>query len=234
MIGHQSYCICCGDKLSSSDHEWLQCDDCRGEDDGIYCASCGECIDEDDAIYIDGDTYCRDCVWYCDSCEEYHLNGEEKHTLHLYNDAWIDVCDDCFENYAQCEDCGEWYEITENEEGHEHNLCPDCLSRKKNEAVRARCGVETNKSYDVGDMVITGYAVDLDYFTQRKMRDNLGKATVIIGKRTSYNGTIYYRVLDNIQISQDSIIGLVKDPEQHQQGDLIIPASEFTAPLIDE
>ena len=81
------------------------------ESECITCASCGRPIDpdDDDVAYIDGDYYCRDCIFWCDYHEEYEPDNRE----HTYINGYGYVCDEGIDEMVsngylrRCESCGE-------------------------------------------------------------------------------------------------------------------------------
>lgn len=96
-IGHDPICVYCGDW-----HDRRGSIDCCH--DGYICADCGCYVSRDDYIEIDGEIYCRDCVNYCEWCDEYH-RGESYRARNRrgYN---IDICEYCAESdFTYCEDC---------------------------------------------------------------------------------------------------------------------------------
>ena len=156
-VGHTPICIYCGDE--------------HGKEDNISCcatATCTECgcyidDDEDEIIWIDGDPYCRDCVTYCECCDEWfvgegtYIEEEERYVCdsclseyyrycdecgeyHYYeNGTYVEsenewVCDSCLEDYySVCEECGEYFR---NDLIREHNgryLCAECLNEIEDE-----------------------------------------------------------------------------------------------------
>lgn len=100
-VGHAPICIECGYEHDCEDN--ISC--CHN---GIKCANCGEYVDEDDVIYIDGEPYCRDCVFYCDDCGEYYVGeGTYVHNSRGYE---VCVCEDCRDEYYEyCAECGEYH-----------------------------------------------------------------------------------------------------------------------------
>jgi hypothetical protein len=151
VIGASPICIECG--YTHDEESNINC--CSSSNQ--YCYDCGCLIDEDDAIWINGDAYCRDCVSYCDYCNEYHT-GDSTYVhsdgiyvcnycldeyyvwcedcdeyFHRDNATYIEsldryVCDDCLEHYTQCAYCEEYFEDDEiTVNGNEENVCHNCL-----------------------------------------------------------------------------------------------------------
>ena len=97
VVGESPICIECGDRHSVERN--INC--CR---DGYHCADCGCTIDEDDVIWVNDEPYCRDCVEYCDYCEEYHRSES------TYVEGFGYVCEDCLEHhFYYCDDCDSWH-----------------------------------------------------------------------------------------------------------------------------
>lgn len=62
------------------------------------CYHCGESIDEGDVIYdVDGNTACRDCVTYCDYCNEYHYIDNTSYSSILY----VSYCNNCQSEHVE-------------------------------------------------------------------------------------------------------------------------------------
>lgn len=119
-VGHAPICIECGYEHDCEDN--ISC--CRN---GVKCAACGEYVDEDEAIYIDGEPYCRDCVFYCDDCGEYYIGeGTYVHNSRGYE---ICVCEDCRDEYYEyCAECGQYHprECMTYIESQGDYVCDDC------------------------------------------------------------------------------------------------------------
>lgn len=135
LVGAAPICIECG--YTHSTEDCINC--CNNPAGGLCCDDCGCELDEDDAFYIDGTAYCRDCVNWCEWCEEYH-RGEE----YFIEGRDIYVCESCFyEDFATCDHCGDNYEkddMTEatNEHGRAVYVCKYCLERYYEECTE--CG----------------------------------------------------------------------------------------------
>lgn len=78
-------------------------------------------------IYIDGEPYCRDCVFYCDDYGEYYIGeGTYVHNSRGYE---ICVCEDCRDEYYEyCAECGQYHprEYMNYVESQEEYVCNDC------------------------------------------------------------------------------------------------------------
>lgn len=157
IVGHDPICIRCGKEHSTADN--INC--CSSK---YTCADCGCAIeDEDDVIYIDGETYCRDCVNYCNCCNEYtrddvtYIESEDRYVCDDCLNEYYEYCTGCDEyvdrddmTYVESEDecycrsclednfctCGRCMEIFRNRvmtEFDNEELCPDCLEEAKAE-----------------------------------------------------------------------------------------------------
>lgn len=155
QIGASPICINCGDT-----HNIQANINCCGIS---RCADCGAVIyDEDDIYWVDGECYCRNCVEYCEYCEEWHredctyIEGygyvcdscRNEHFICCYDcNTWIHeddayyiqgedeyVCRICRDNYyTMCNECGEYFS---NDDITHHNgdaLCPDCYDEATEE-----------------------------------------------------------------------------------------------------
>lgn len=160
-VGASPICIECGDRHWTAEN--INC--CNV----ARCSDCGARItNEEDIYYVNGEPYCRDCVYYCESCEEYHRMEEfyvrdfgyvcedcfSRYYVECsicgdgvrdYDAIWIEcedryVCSDCCdEHYFYCEECGEYYP---NGEAYEHNgdcLCEDCYNNRIEEENGEAC-----------------------------------------------------------------------------------------------
>lgn len=120
-IGNKPICIECGD--THNNQENINCCDA-----GCVCENCGDAMDEDDVCYVNGHRYCRDCVVYCDYCEEYVLSDSAR---------WVDsvdtyVCDDCLDDrFIYCAHCSEYYPEDEAMylDHYDSGACDSCLER---------------------------------------------------------------------------------------------------------
>lgn len=153
-VGASPICIECGERHDNTEN--INC--CHGY--GVRCADCGCTIyDEDGEYWVNGDVYCRDCVSYCDYCEEYHrgenyyIEGRDIDVCeYCYNEyfvyceccacdvhrddaTWVEsensyVCDDClYRYYTQCDECDEWVRRDDVESDGNREFCPDCYEK---------------------------------------------------------------------------------------------------------
>lgn len=156
VVGSSPICIECG-----YHHSEENCISCCSTPSTRYCEDCGCALDDDDVIWIGDSQYCRDCVSWCESCEEYH-RGEEYYiddenmyvcewcfneyythceccdnNVNRDNAYWVEsesayICEDCIdEHYSRCDECGEY---CSNDDIHMHEgrqLCEDCYDECK-------------------------------------------------------------------------------------------------------
>ena len=118
-VGHTPICIECG-----CEHDESGCINCCNIPNKFICNDCGDEINEEDVIWIDGEAYCRDCVDFCDCCEEYHRSEST-----WINDRHIYVCESCLEEYySYCEFCNRYFD---NDDMHyvddDGYVCSDCF-----------------------------------------------------------------------------------------------------------
>lgn len=98
-IGHESYCIVCGESYDISGA--LHCSDVceNGEEWDYVCTDCGSRLNEEDVIWVDGQPYCSDCVLWCECCKEYHRIDD----VDYYPELDEYICDSCrSSDYSQC------------------------------------------------------------------------------------------------------------------------------------
>ena len=162
-IGHAPICIECG-----GIHDVSESINCCHIPNARICADCGCVIEcEDDAIWVDGEYYCRDCVSWCDICEEYHRSegryierdrievceycfdeyyytcrecGEYVHRDDVYyvEEGDYYICQDCYEDdYATCTDCGEIFKYEDMQEYDDELYCPHCYKKAVKEEEEA-------------------------------------------------------------------------------------------------
>lgn len=119
VMGAEPICIECGHHHYQQDN--ISC--CYSD---YTCSCCGANIDEDNAYWVGDEPYCRDCVEWCDECQDWYRREDGRY-LENY-DRW--VCDDCLERYYHyCADCDEYvheYDCT-YVESVERYVCNDCL-----------------------------------------------------------------------------------------------------------
>ena len=151
IVGAEPICIVCGERHYDSE----SISHCSK----YVCADCGRRIDEDDVYWIHGESYCRDCIHYCEYCGEYHTGEEhyvngygyvcedclERHFVyceccenyvHEDNSYYVDcedryVCGNCIDHYyISCEDCGEYFPDDEICYDGDDALCESCYDER--------------------------------------------------------------------------------------------------------
>jgi hypothetical protein len=154
-VGADPICIECGEEHDCSEN--INC--CSGM---RYCADCGcRIYNEEDEYWVGDEIYCRDCVSYCDVCDEYHRDEEtyirsedryvceyclENHytycdCCHEYvhnsrvryiEEEEIDICEDCEDEVAVCEECGREFLISNMTRTEDGDyLCRRCIEEKE-------------------------------------------------------------------------------------------------------
>ncbi len=114
-VGHDPICIRCGEEHTAT----YNIDCCSL----LRCADCGRFIcDESEAYEVDGETYCRGCVNYCDHCDEYHRRGSQ-----YLNGVCMHVCDDCMSHYALCDECGRYELVDRITSVGNRKVCRRCI-----------------------------------------------------------------------------------------------------------
>lgn len=91
------------------------------------CAECGCVIEEHDDYYeVNGKIYCEDCdselFEECADCGEKFLR-DEMHWIEGYDHY---VCDDCFDEYIICDNCGEYERRDNAYDTNEGLVCSYC------------------------------------------------------------------------------------------------------------
>lgn len=118
VMGAAPICIECGKTHDRADN--INC--CHS---GYQCEDCGCYISEDDVIWVGDYPYCRDCVSWCDCCQEY---TRDEMTYIESEDRW--VCEYCLsEYYDYCENCHTYYHRDETfyDENSGNCYCQDCF-----------------------------------------------------------------------------------------------------------
>jgi hypothetical protein len=159
-VGHDPICIECGEEHDIEDnidccHNGYSC-----------CADCGvRIVDEDDEYYVNGEVYCRDCVSYCDYCEEYHrqdshwIDNENIYVCEYCYNEYFTCCDNCGNDvrredvteidgewicescldqyYTRCDECGAYVLDTEIHRHEDDYLCEDCYTARTEDETEA-------------------------------------------------------------------------------------------------
>ena len=106
VVGHEAYCLHCGEKLYGRDHSWLQCDFHRRT---LKCNCCGKRMHmHDDYYVIENNFYCPDCVFWCDYHQKYEPMDWKYGEL-TTNEGTKIMCYDATRHFMKCDDCGVWY-----------------------------------------------------------------------------------------------------------------------------
>ncbi len=118
-VGANPICVTCGNTHSVSDN--ISC--CNS---GSICEDCGcRIYDEEDEYWVGDSCYCRDCVTWCEVCDEYHRNDDTTYIDHENRY----VCNSCLDrHYTYCDCCEEYYynEDTYYIEGTGEDVCYNC------------------------------------------------------------------------------------------------------------
>lgn len=100
------------------------------DDDGNVertCSCCGDSIIYyDDIIWVDGEVYCSDCAFYCESCEEYHTGD----SYTVGGECWCSFCVE--RNAGWCDSCST-YVPSENLKyvvSRDECICDFCIERE--------------------------------------------------------------------------------------------------------
>jgi formylmethanofuran dehydrogenase subunit E len=121
IIGSRVYCLMCGDDISNE--KSLYCNDCA--DSKESCEDCGHRYYEDDLYYVNDGYYCRDCLHYCNNCNEHTRNQTTNVNGRNY-------CNNCLnEECTMCEDCDEWIKHDDSYyvDGDDKYICEYCYNR---------------------------------------------------------------------------------------------------------
>lgn len=135
-----SYCDRCEEYYPNDHVTYVEdadcdyCDDCLAE----YCECCEECGEyhlRENMHQVSGGAWvCDDCLdnyTYCEKCGEY-VRDDEVFEVFKEDGTPTFVCSDCRDEfYAECEDCGRYFEKDAVQDGR----CPDCRAKDEEEAV---------------------------------------------------------------------------------------------------
>lgn len=124
QVGASPICIECGET-----HNKPESINCCNISNAYICEDCGCVIEEGEEIWVGDYMYCRDCVHWCDSCNEYFRGSS--YLVHTNGNEYT-VCEYCFNDYIWCDECSEYHyceEVTYIEsEG--IDVCQSCLKDK--------------------------------------------------------------------------------------------------------
>ena len=131
IVGAMPICVQCGER-----HEYEE--SINHCDEGRVCQGCGRIIrDEDDEYWVGDTCYCRDCVTYCECCDEYVYHEDAAYSDRVGHY----ICPYCRANYyTYCNICGE-YEYNDDAqyiESEDRYVCHECLEEYYEEC--AKCG----------------------------------------------------------------------------------------------
>lgn len=149
-IGHDAYCLCCGEVLDPDEHSSMWCD---AHSHIIKCERCGRLFDPDNDDFdswkqIDGDWYDEDCYFWCEAHNAYEPI-DQKHDdpdAKLYRADGYEMDDFCSYAWTSshvCEDCGRRFFNVKMVKGY----CPDCAP--KHVKMCPICGKEMEKDMDI-------------------------------------------------------------------------------------
>ena len=161
IIGHEAYCVHCGISLHGSNAKWLQCvNHFRDHTGEVKCSRCGNWVSERDAVVINGESYCKDCVYWCDGCKTYHVYREtpfDTISVAGQHDERRVYCTEYIANhFVQCHIC-ERYTLKDMAKTDGTHHCSRCAKRIEEESKIASELVQ-KEAYCIGDIVITGLA----------------------------------------------------------------------------
>jgi hypothetical protein len=219
VIGHEAYCLHCGEKLYGRDHSWLQCDFHRRT---LKCNCCGKRMHMHDDYYeISGNFYCPDCVFWCDYHQQYEPMDWKYGEL-TTNEGTKIMCYDATRHFMKCDDCGVWYPKGMVITRRIGSFCSHCIEKydicsvcgefiaegkvhvKRNgDKVCERCHnlskygikVTPQKSYKVGDYVVMNPTIDwYNVGVMTSMERNYPNRIVKIEDVYTHNGYKLYNI----------------------------------------
>lgn len=192
-IGHEAFCLHCGELLYGDNHDSMQC---GRHNKPRFCGCCGRYFKmSDNYKTIDGTMYCDECTFYC----EYHLRYEPISsrygtvTMHdgdkvVCHDAMGEmsvcaecgvyfrdeertgICRKCIRKYVKCWACGKYVQKSSAHKARKHSYCEDCHTMRLDE-FRIR-----RKRYRVGDYVLIKKSIDgIRMADENEMRGYLNK-----------------------------------------------------------
>ena len=126
FFGGKALCPSCGDELGN---ERFLCRSCDGT--VAKCHECGCAIDDMEKVCIvDGETYCEDCVLYCDHCGEYFVGDHTEVWTGDWFETWCDGC--VVDNATYCNghdryEGGAYIELIELEDKSDEHYCTETI-----------------------------------------------------------------------------------------------------------
>lgn len=118
-IGHEGYCLHCGETLSGQAHRYLQCEEHRTI---RRCPYCNKYIKSTDSYRIvNGEYYCEEHTFYCDYHKQYEtLNW--KHGVETIDGVEMTICHATMRSFRSCRLCGALHHKDDLTDG----VCPEC------------------------------------------------------------------------------------------------------------
>ena len=169
-IGHEAYCLYCGETLAGSDHKWLQCYNHRRN---RRCEHCGKYLKHTDPHRVINERYyCEEHTFYCDYHKQYEplnvrygietIGGVEMTicyetmrafktcklcgALHHKDDLTDGICSYCAETHTKCQFCGKYVLKDQIVTKNGYKRCIECVDCK--------LMIDDIVSYKVGDYVL--------------------------------------------------------------------------------
>lgn len=235
QIGHEGYCLNCGEILYGSDHKWLQCDAHRSI---RRCIECNKYLKSTDTYYKIGSRYyCEEHVFYCDYHKRYEplsykygevtIKGNKMIVCHdvlnEFNTCKVcgirhhisemtdGLCSDCIEVYTKCELCGEDVHSDNVVQRNGHLLCPKCTDFKLE--------IEFDVPYKIGDFVLMKDDVTCcTHNCNPRMQEHYANRIVRIEEK--YSRSTYVSNIDQQDWtwSDNCFVGVIKNGKEHLIG----------------
>ena len=167
-VGADPICINCGEEHGCSENI-----NCCESDDYRCCDCCGERIySEDDEYWVGDRCYCRECVTYCDYCEEWHHYEDVRYV----NSVGYYVCNRCLDEYFTCcDDCDCYYH---NDDIHyimeeDRYVCDKCLC--ENYSTCEECGelYDNDNLHRLGDRYLCSDCYDKEKEDEEETEEEL-------------------------------------------------------------
>lgn len=99
-----------------------------------FCDGCNE-YHRYSTTYVECDDVelCDSCLeekyTYCTSCEEWHRESNVRE-IQISKYEYINVCEDCYQDYVECEECGYYDRQVNVKYINDENLCNECYEEK--------------------------------------------------------------------------------------------------------
>lgn len=189
-IGHEAYCLHCGNTLYGGHNKWLQCDKHRKS---RICVHCGRVIARTEECHqIFDDYYCTDCVFYCEVHDRYEPMHRKYGTVRM-QDGEKTVCNEALYGFTQCKDCGVWFNDDEMTDGH----CKECIKQY----VSCACCGSYIKTTDVHEYKGKSFCKMCAMFSESKLQ---------IRKKDIYDIGDYVLMADNFGTCRYYVNGHMK------------------------